>query len=81
MELSQCRTPNFVFHFVSFPELSFQNNESGLPDSCAGARLRQQLPSLSAKRASPGRFCIIGNDVSYDTKNPRKTRRISLETI
>ncbi len=45
-----------------------KNKESGLPDSRAGARLRQQPFSLSAKCASLGGFCFIGNEVSYKTK-------------
>ncbi len=45
-----------------------KNKESGLPDSRAGARLRQQPLSLGAKCASPGGFYVIGNEVSYNIK-------------
>ena len=44
------------------------NKGSGLPDSRAGARLRQQPFSLCAKCASPGGFYFIGNKVSYKAR-------------
>ena len=45
-----------------------KNKESGLPDSRAGARLRQQPFSLGAKCASPGGFYAIRIEVSHDMK-------------
>ena len=62
----------FMANLLEFyPALSLGWNESGLPDSRAGARLRQQPFSLGAKCASPGGFCFIGNEVSYKATESR----------
>ena len=51
------------------------HNESGKPDSCAGARLLQQPNFLSAECASPGGFWFHRTNFPMKPKKERSRER------